>query len=50
MPTGAAGTKMLDELGLDAPFQAQVLSLRRLIDAFTFDRLGGLLHEYEHAA
>jgi hypothetical protein len=26
-----------DELGLDAPYQARVLSLRRLIDAFTFE-------------
>jgi transposase len=34
---GAAGTKLLDERGLDAPFQARVLSLRRLIDAFTFE-------------
>lgn len=34
---GAAGTELLDELGLDAPFHARVLSLRRLIDAFTFE-------------
>jgi transposase len=34
---GAAGTKLLDELGLDAPFQARVLSLRRLIEAVTFE-------------
>jgi transposase len=34
---GAAGTKLLDELGLDAAFQARVLSLRRLIDEFTFE-------------
>jgi transposase len=34
---GVAGTKLLDELGLDAPFQARVLSLRRLIDAYTFE-------------
>ena len=34
---GVAGTKLLDELGLDAPFQARLLSLRRLIDAFTFE-------------
>jgi transposase len=34
---GVAGTKLLDELALDAPFQARVLSLRRLIDAFTFE-------------
>jgi transposase len=34
---GAGGSKLLDELGLDAPYQARVLSLRRLIDAFTFE-------------
>jgi transposase len=34
---GVAGTKLLDELALDAPFHARVLSLRRLIDAFTFE-------------
>ncbi len=34
---GAGGTKLLDELALDAPFHARVLSLRRLIDAFTFE-------------
>jgi transposase len=34
---GVGGTKLLDELGLDAPYQARVLSLRRLIDAFTFE-------------
>ena len=34
---GVGGQKLLDELGLDAPFQARVLSLRRLIDAFTFE-------------
>jgi transposase len=34
---GVGGTKLLDELGLDAPFHARVLSLRRLIDAFTFE-------------
>ena len=34
---GVGGTKLLDELALDAPFQARVLSLRRLIDAFTFE-------------
>jgi len=46
---GVDGTKLLDELALDAPFQARVLSLRRLIDAFTFEidilaeRTGGQL-------
>lgn len=34
---GVAGTKLLDELGLDAPFHARMLSLRRLIEAFTFE-------------
>jgi transposase len=34
---GVGGAKLLDELALDAPFQARVLSLRRLIDAFTFE-------------
>jgi len=34
---GVAGQKLLDELGLDAPFRARVLSLRRLIEAFTFE-------------
>ena len=34
---GVAGQKLLDEIGLDAPFQARLLSLRRLIDAFTFE-------------
>jgi transposase len=34
---GVGGQKLLDELCLDAPFQARVLSLRRLIDAFTFE-------------
>jgi transposase len=34
---GVAGTNLLDELGLDPPFQARVLSLRRLIDAYTFE-------------
>lgn len=34
---GAAGTKLLDGLGLDPPFHARVASLRRLIDAFTFE-------------
>ena len=31
---GVGGQKMLDELRLDAPFNARVASLRRLIDAF----------------
>ena len=34
---GAAGRRLLDELELDAPFAARVTSLRRLIDAFTFE-------------
>ena len=34
---GVAGRKLLDELRLDPPFQARVLSLLRLIDAFTFE-------------
>jgi transposase len=34
---GVGGSKLLDELGLDAPYEARVLSLRRLIDAFTFE-------------
>jgi transposase len=34
---GVAGTKLLDELSLDAAFGARVLSLRRLLDAFTFE-------------
>jgi transposase len=34
---GVAGTKLLDELALDPPFHARVLSLRRLIDAYTFE-------------
>jgi len=34
---GVGGTALLDELALDAPYQARVLSLRRLIDAFTFE-------------
>jgi len=34
---GAGGTKMLDELALDASYHARVVSLRRLIDAFTFE-------------
>ena len=34
---GVGGQKLLDELELDAPFNARVGSLRRLIDAFTFE-------------
>jgi transposase len=34
---GADGRRLLDELELDAPFAARVTSLRRLIDAFTFE-------------
>ena len=34
---GVGGQKLLDELQLDAPFSARVASLRRLIDAFTFE-------------
>ena len=34
---GVGGSKLLDELGLDAPYAARVLSLRRLIEAFTFE-------------
>src|SRR6266540_2383083 len=34
---GVGGTTLLDQLALDAPFHARVLSLRRLIDAFTFE-------------
>jgi transposase len=34
---GVGGTKLLDELALDPPFHARVLSLRRLIEAFTFE-------------
>jgi transposase len=34
---GSGGQKLLDELGLDAAFNARVASLRRLIDAFTFE-------------
>lgn len=34
---GVGGTRLLDELELDAPFDARVGSLRRLIDAFTFE-------------
>jgi transposase len=49
---GVGGTKLLDELALDAPFHARVLSLRRLIDAFTFEidvlakRTGGQLSHH----
>jgi transposase len=32
---GAGGTELLDGLRLDTPYHARVLSLRRLIDAFT---------------
>jgi transposase len=34
---GVGGTQLLDDLALDPPFRARVLSLRRLIDAFTFE-------------
>jgi transposase len=34
---GVGGHKLLDELQLDAPFSARIASLRRLIDAFTFE-------------
>jgi transposase len=34
---GVAGVKLLDELALDPPFHARVVSLRRLIEAFTFE-------------
>jgi transposase len=34
---GTGGTRLLDDLKLDEPFHARVLSLRRLIDAFTFE-------------
>jgi transposase len=34
---GVGGQKLLDQLELDAPFSARVGSLRRLIDAFTFE-------------
>ena len=34
---GVGGPKVLDDLHLDAPFNARVGSLRRLIDAFTFE-------------
>jgi hypothetical protein len=31
------GTRLLDELALEAPSSARVLSLRRVIDALTFE-------------
>ena len=34
---GVGGQRLLEELALDPPFQARVASLRRLIDAFTFE-------------
>jgi transposase len=34
---GVGGAKLLEQLALDAPFHARELSLRRLIDAFTFE-------------
>jgi transposase len=34
---GVGGLKMLDQLQLDAPYQARVLSLRRLVEAFDFE-------------
>jgi transposase len=34
---GVGGQQLLDDLRLDAPFNARVGSLRRLIDAFTFE-------------
>lgn len=34
---GTAGRKAIDGLHLDAPFQARVLSLLRLVNAFTFE-------------
>jgi transposase len=34
---GAAGRTLIADTGLDAPFHARVLSLLRLIDAFTFE-------------
>jgi transposase len=34
---GVGGQRILDELQLDAPFNARVGSLRRLIEAFTFE-------------
>jgi transposase len=49
---GVGGTTLLEELGLDAPYLARVGSLRRLIDAFTFEidvvgkRLAGQLKHH----
>jgi transposase len=34
---GVGGEKLLDELALDAPYHGRVASLRRLIEAFTFE-------------
>jgi transposase len=34
---GVGGVRLLDELALDAAYQARVLSLRRLIDSVTFE-------------
>jgi len=34
---GVGGQRLLDRLALDAPFAARVTSLRRLIEAFTFE-------------
>src|SRR6266511_2559801 len=34
---GVGGQQLLDQLDLDAPYAARVASLRRLIDAFTFE-------------
>jgi transposase len=34
---GVGGTKLLDELHLDPPYQARVLSLRRLVAAYDFE-------------
>jgi transposase len=34
---GVGGLQLLDRLELDAPYAARVGSLRRLIDAFTFE-------------
>jgi transposase len=34
---GTAGSTLLDQLALDAPYHARVHSLRRLIEAFTFE-------------
>jgi transposase len=49
---GAGGQRLLDELRLDPPYAARVDSLRRLIDAFTFEidvlaqRTAADLHEH----